>query len=113
MIHKYGYFSKEQMDYNKSFIRKSIFFLLLCVDPKTKDDYLDIDVPRAFESLLYKLGGMNEVLYEPPELVSVISLLQAALTEYLSPTFEFKKYRKLLLDSGAEVLKIKDGDNID
>ena len=56
---------------------------------------------------------MNEVLYEPPELVSVISLLQAALTEYLSPTFEFKKYRKLLLDSGAEILKIKDGDNID
>ena len=47
---------------------------------------------------------------KPPELVSVISLLQAALTEYLSPTFEFKKYRKLLLDSGAEVLKIKDGD---
>ena len=58
--------------------------------------------------LLYKLGGLNSVLYEPPELVTVISLLEAARIEYGKENFNFKIYRKLVLDSGAEILKIKE-----
>ena len=52
---------------------------------------------------MLRIGGMNDLLMNPPELVTVLSLLQAALTEYNNPEFNFKTYRKLILDAGAEV----------
>lgn len=110
MKYKYGEFSDTQISQTKINIRKSIFFLLLCVDPGKKYKFQDIDVNKAFEGLLYKLGGMNDVLYEPPELVDVISLLKAAQFEYNSENFNFKTYRKDILDAGAAVLKIKEDD---
>lgn len=113
MTHKYGYFSQNQIKHAKENIRKSIFFLLLYVDPKTKQEYCNIDVNQAFLSLLYKLNGLNEVLLYPTELVFIISLIQSALNEYNSPNFNFKVYRKLILDAGAEVLNIKEVDNCD
>ena len=51
---------------------------------------------------------MNQLFMEPPELVTVMSLLQAALMEYENPEFEFQTYRKLILDAGAEVDKLKE-----
>jgi len=110
MIYKYGKFSSNQIRETKQSIRKSIFFLLLIVDPKTKVEYTNVDVMAAFDNLLHKLGGMNSILLEPPEMVSVISLLEAALIEYSSPTFEWQTYRKLILDAGSEVLKVKEVD---
>ena len=110
MQHKYGEFTENQMSQTKEYMRKSIFFLLLCVDPNTKYQYQHIDVNEAFRSLLYKLGGMSSIFYEPVEIVSIMSLLECARMEYNSSEFNFQKYRKLILDAGCEVLKIKDGD---
>jgi len=39
-----------------------------------------------------------------------MSLLEQALSLYDEKDFNFKLYRKLLLDAGSEVLKIKGGD---
>lgn len=108
MVHKYGEFSENQIALTKKSIRGSIFFLLLCVDNETKDEYEDVDVNEAFTNLLNKLGGLNSILFEPPELVTVISLLERAMWTYNKPKFNFYKYRKLLLDAGSEVLKIKE-----
>lgn len=108
MLHKYGEFTDKQIESNITYIRKQIYYLLLCVDPKTKDDYINVDIPKAFDSLLIKLGGLNSVLFEPPEMVTVISLLEAALCEYNNPEFKYSIYRKLILDAGNEVLKIKE-----
>lgn len=108
MVHKYGEFSENQIALIKKSIRGSIFFLLLCVDNETKDEYEDVDVNEAFTNLLNKLGGLNSILFEPPELVTVISLLERAMWTYNKPKFNFYKYRKLLLDAGSEVLKIKE-----
>ena len=108
MKHKYGEFSVEQIKYTKQSIRKSIFFLLLYVDPKTKQEYADVNVNKAFDGLLHRLGGMNNILFCPPELVTVISLLQEAWTEFNKKDFDFGVYRKLILDAGAEVDKIKE-----
>lgn len=110
LAHKYGEFTQNQMSETKQSIRRSIFFLLLIVDPKTKDEYKDVNVVAAFSNLLHKLGGMNSVLREPPELVSVISLLEAALIEFTSPDYNWQTYRKLILDAGNEVLKVKEVD---
>lgn len=111
-IYKYGTFADYQLEYNIKFFRKKIFYLLLYVDPKTKEQYKDTVVRDAFNGLLYELGGLNSILNEPHSLVRVISMLEAALLEYskyeINPTdFNFNKYRKLILDSGNEILKIE------
>lgn len=111
MLHKYGWdFSQPQIINTKSDLRRKIFFLLLCVDPKTKDEYVNVDVKTAFDSLLRNLGGFNELFRCPVEVVKIMSLLEAALKEYMNPDFQFSVYRKLVLDAGSEVLKIKEVD---
>lgn len=106
MIYKYGEFTDNQISVTKEKMRKQIYFLLLCVEKK--DEYLEIDVNKAFDGLLLKFGGLNSILNFPPELVKVISLLEAALIEYNKSDFQFSKYRKLILDAGNEVLNIKE-----
>lgn len=48
---KYGKYSSAQVSSIKHSIQKSIFFLLLYVDPETRDNYPNIDVNEAFRSL--------------------------------------------------------------
>ena len=108
MKHLYGEFTKNQIVQTKKSLRSSIFFLLLCVDKSTAYEYKNVDVNKSFNGLLLKIGGMNDLLMNPPELVTVLSLLQAALTEYNNPEFNFKTYRKLILDAGAEVDRLEE-----
>ena len=108
MIHKYGSYSDNQLSATKQYIRKQIFYLLLYVDPETKVEYPNVDVKKAFQGLQYKLGGLNSILFEPPSLITVMSLLEAALLEYQKESFNFNVYRKLVLDAGNEVKKIDD-----
>lgn len=108
---KYGSYSPNQICMEKTLVRKLIFFLLLYVDPKTKDEYPGIDVENAFLNLQYKLDGLNSILLEPVELVNTMSLLESALLEYKKgECFNFRKYRKLILDAGSEIMRIKEGD---
>lgn len=104
---KYGSFSSGQIQSTKQNIRRSIFFLLLYVDPETRVNYPNIDVADAFHSLQYKLNGLNSILLEPPELVETMSLLETALQEYSSDNFDFRRYRKLVLDAGAKIMQVK------
>lgn len=108
MEHKYGEFSKKQISFTKQRLRREIFFLLLCVDPMTKDEYQDVDINAAIRGVLYKLGGLNSVLFEPPALVLAISLLEEAMIQYNKTDFDFMAYRKLILDAGAQIQKIEE-----
>lgn len=110
MKHKYGNFTETQMSSTKKSIRKQIFFLLLCADPKTKDNYAHIDVGEAFKGLLYKLDGLNSILGEPQELVDTISLLEEALIKYEEPKFDFRIYRRLILSAGSLIDTIREVD---
>ena len=110
MKHLYGEFSENQIAQTKKSLRGSIFFLLLCVDPKTSWEYKDVDVNQCFNGLLLKIGGLNELLLKQPEIVTTMSFLQAALMEYNSPDFNFVIYRKLILDAGAEIDKLREED---
>lgn len=111
MKHKYGTFTSKQIKEAKRIVRKNIFFLLLCVDPQTKQEYENIDVNQTFRNVLQKISGMNELLFYPPELVITLSLLEAALIEYNNPDFDFYIYRKLVLDAGSEIAKVKEVDS--
>lgn len=108
MIYKYGEFANNQISETKEYMRKRIFFLLLICDPLKKQEYENVNVLEAFDNELRKLAGLNSILFEPPELVRIISLLEAALIEYKCTEFNWSKYRKLVLDAGNEVLKIKE-----
>lgn len=110
MKHKYGNFTETQILSTKQLIRKQIFFLLLCADPKTKDEYAHIDVVEAFKGLLYKLDGLNSILGEPQELVDTISLLEEALIKYTEPKFNFQIYRRLILSAGSLIDTIREVD---
>ena len=107
---KYGEYSSAQISSIKTSIRKSIFFLLLYVDPATKSEYPNINVGDAFRSLQYRINGFNRILMEPPELVETMSLLESAWNEYISDNFNFKVYRKLILDAGSEIMRVKEAE---
>jgi hypothetical protein len=107
---KYGTYSPTQIHLTKLAIRKTIFFLLLYVDPETKTLYGDVNVPNAFRNLQYKLNGLNSILLDSPELVETMSLLESALNEYESECFSWASYRKLILDAGAAIMRVKEGD---
>lgn len=108
MKYLYGELPYSQVKEIEKSIRGSIFFLLLCVDPKTSTDYPDIDVNKTFENLLDKLDGYNTLLLYPAAVAETMSLLQAAQNIYNSPTFKYWKYRKLILDAGTAILKIEE-----
>ena len=89
-------------------MRKQIFFLLLIADPVNAEEYDNVDVNEAIESVLAEFGGLNDLLNYPQELVEVMALINAARIEYDKFNSNWKTYRKLILDAGNKVLKIKE-----
>lgn len=105
--HKYGEFADMQIDEIKVILRKRIFFLLLVADDlEAKIKFPEVDLLQANTTLLWRISGLNKLLGEPVELVTVLSLLEEAKNT-IKPDFDFAKYRKLILDAGAEVMKIQ------
>lgn len=105
--HKYGEFADMQISEIKEILRKRIFFLLLVAeDLEAKTKFPEVDLEQANTTLLWRISGLNQLLGEPVELVTVLSLLEEAKNT-IKPDFDFAKYRKLILDAGAEVGKIK------
>ncbi len=108
LYYKYGDFSGLQIKEIKEKMRKQIFFLLRIVDPKTKGNY-QVDVDSAIENVLRTYGSLNDLLGYPEEFVHVMVMLNAAYSEYQKgPDFDWKVYRKLILDAGHAVLAIKE-----
>lgn len=107
---KYGDFSGLQVSEIKKKMRKQIFFLLVIVDPKTSSNYPNVDVNEAIENVLQVYGSLNDLLGYPNEMVEIMVMLNAAHMEYQkgSSEFDWKVYRKLILDAGCAVSKIKE-----
>ena len=109
LYYKYGDFSSLQIKEIKEKMRKQIFFLLQIVDPETKAQYQGIDVDSAIEDVLRTYGSLNDLLGYPEGFVTVMVMLNAAYSEYQKgPEFDWRVYRKLILDAGHAVLEIKE-----
>jgi hypothetical protein len=106
MKHLYGHFTNEQMDSYKVKLHKELFWLLIYQDPKTKDEYLNVDFNKYFDGLMRRMDGLNELLSYPTEIVAIMSLLEAALIESRKADFNYQAYRKLVLDAHSLVDKI-------
>lgn len=104
--YKYGTFEKEQMEQFKVKLHKELFWLLIYKDPKTCEEYANVNFYKYYEGVMRKIDGLNELLFHPPEIVSIMSLLEAALIETKKEIFNYKAYRKLILDTHALVDKI-------
>ena len=102
----YGKFENYQMNNYKKKLHKDLFWLLLYKDPKTKNNYENIDFEKYFTFLLKKIDGLNELLFYPSEIIEMLSLLEAALIETKKENYNWSVYRKLILDSQALVDKI-------
>ena len=109
MVYEYGEFTAEQMSETKHLLQKKIFFLLIVVDPQTRENYATVNVNEAFDEILQMLAGFNSLLNYPVEVVGVSCKLKAALEEYSKgAAFDFKVYRRLILGAGKEVENIKE-----
>ena len=102
----YGHFDDKQFEDYKVKFHKDLFWLLLYKDPKTKDEF-NVDFDKYFINLMLRIDGLNEILSYPVEIITIMSLLQAAWDEaHQDEDFDYQSYRKLILDAHHEVDKI-------
>ena len=107
--HRYGAFAEKQFDEYKKLLHKKLFWLLIYKDPKTKDDFPDVDkqaYEQYFRNVMREIDGMNSLLFYPVEVCSMMSILESALHETQKDNFDYKPYRKLILDAHALIDKI-------
>lgn len=100
MQHKYGSFSENQMSDYKKKLHNSIHWLLVYKE----NDYKLLD--EYFNTTLLKLNAMNELLSYPNDIVSLYETLEAARMVLNSNDFNFKTYRKLILDAHSLIDKL-------
>lgn len=102
MRHLYGNFSAEQIHQQKENLHNSIHWLLLYKEQKYPH------LSNYIKSLMLRISGLNRLLNEPAELVTLLSILQAINDMNDSPNCDFKTYRKLVLDAHSITDMIKE-----
>lgn len=102
----YGWFDEEQFNAFRTKLHKEIFWALLYKDPKTCEQYTHVDYDKFYVGLMRRINGLNALLFYPPEIVGIMSNLEAAYLETQKPEFNFQAYRKLILDAHALLDKI-------
>ena len=107
---KYGTYNSNQISSTKRYLQKSIFYLLLYVDPSEQIKFQHVDVNKAFDNVFNQLVGFNKILLEPPEVMETMNILESARILYNSEDFTFQRYRKLILDAGSKIMEVKEGD---
>lgn len=101
--YKYGKVTDKQISALKKKLHASLFWLLIYKDPETSEQYQNVDVDLYFESLMAKIGGLSDILGNPPSLIWLESQLEAAKHELDKDDFNFHAYRKLVLDAHSSV----------
>lgn len=99
MVSKYGDFTNEQWAEYRERLHKKMFWLILYKDPETNGEYGDIDFDRYFENLMKELNGLSDLLLSPDGLLEMLSILEAAYIESKKENFNYRTYRKFVLDA--------------
>ena len=101
MKHCYGEFSEEQFQQYITQLHKKIHWLLLYKDPNligVIPDTSDESFNKYFKNTMFEISGLNSLLFYPPEICTIMCLLQAAWLSTQHDEFDFKAYRKSILD---------------
>ena len=104
MKYLYGDFSDDQIKIYVKHMHKEIHKLLLYKDKKIKDSIFNSenDFDNYFQNLLYRYGGLNKLLKEPPLMIAFMSTLQAAYDVAIKKDFsllDYNNFRKLILNA--------------
>lgn len=100
MKYKYGEFSSDQINETVISMHNDIHKLLLYKDRNITEQIFksDEDFVNYFTNLLFRFGGLNELLGEPKTMVDFMSTLQSAYDEVLSSHFRYYVFRRAILD---------------
>lgn len=100
MKYKYGEFTSEQIKGTVNSMHNDIHKLLLHKDKNITEQIFNSeeDFVSYFTNLLFRFGGLNELLGEPKTMVDFMSTLQAAYDEVLSEDFDYWVFRRAILD---------------
>lgn len=111
--HRYGTFNSNQFESFKTKMRKKIFWLILYTDERTNANYKNINVKEYQKNLMKQISAFNSLLFYPDEMVDIINNLEAARLELEKSDFNFKTYKKFVLDAGDYMLALKVGQSTD
>lgn len=103
MNYVYGNFSNEQMQANEQLMHSEIHKLLLYKDKNVTQKIFDSeeDFQNYFNNLLYRFGGLNELLFCPVQMVALMATLRAAYDMVNDDSYDYCQYRRLILDAHA------------
>lgn len=108
--HKYGTFDESQLETYKTKMQKKIFWLVLYTDEQTKYDFINVDVEKYHIKCMEQLSGLNSLFGYPTDIVDILITLEMAFSVLQDRNgFDFAKYRKLILDAGAMIKRLKVG----
>lgn len=108
--YKYGSFTEEQFNEYKTQLHKKLFWLLIYKDPNTKEQFPNVDqanFEQYFTHVMHEIDGMNSIFLYPPEICMMVNILESALHETQKEFFDYKFYRKLILDAHSLIDKIQ------
>ena len=106
MEYLYGHFSDAQFEQFKQKLHSKIHWLILYKDPKKKDEYPNVNFKEYFVNLMKEIDSLNELLSYPPQIVEIACLLQTAYRETNQDPFDYRSFRKCILDAHSLVDKI-------
>lgn len=104
--YEYGYFEHTQFTEYKKKLHALLYWLLLYKDPNTKEEFKNVDYDRYFDTLMKRIDGFDKLMNYPKEIVEIDNLLESAFIETKKDNFDFKAYRKLVLDAENLIDKI-------
>mgnify|MGYP007069851954 CR=1 FL=1 len=101
MKYLYGEFSTEQIQLNAKLMHSEVHKLLLYKDKNVTQEIFsnDEDFQVYFKNLLYRFGGLNELLNCPTQMVALIATLQSAYDLAKNNSFNYCEYRRLILNA--------------
>lgn len=101
MKYLHGEFSDNQILETARIMHNDIHKLLLYKDNKIEEKIFNSeeDFLIYFNNLLFRFGGLNTLLGKPTLMVILMSDLQAAYDESQKENFNYKLFRKAILDA--------------
>ena len=104
MKYKYGEFSNEQLGEIVNDLHKKIHRLLYLKENNSSNLY------ECVTDLIYVVAGLNSLFYNSKEFVDLLIILENLKLELNNSNFDFKRYRKFVLDAHGLVDKLRLGE---
>lgn len=111
MTYEYGEFTDRQVELAVKNMHGELHRLLLYKDKDIKDKIFESESEYLsfFKGVMLRIGGLNTLLGNPKEMISLMSSLQAAYDISKGSDFDFRIFRKLILDSHGYLSMISKG----